>query len=87
MTDKEYDLTGWVMFKQPGCKFCEIALDTLDRLGATVRIMDVSTDRALKDFMSASGLKTVPQIFHHGYLIGGSTELREYARVLEDDGA
>jgi len=79
---RETDKTGWVILKQPNCLYCVKALDILMKAGASVRMLDVSTNRALKDFMEFQGLKTVPQIYHQGYRVGGSDVLEDYLQNL-----
>jgi len=82
MTDTAFDKTGWVVLKQPRCRYCTIAIDLLDKAGAEVTILDVSTNEGLKTFLKASGLTTVPQVFQHGHLIGGSDDLTTYLLSL-----
>jgi len=79
---RDSDKTGWVMLKQPNCTYCEKALDMLMDAGAQVRMLDISTNKALKDFVRFQGLDTVPQIYHQGYHVGGSDILADYLQNL-----
>lgn len=85
MTDHERDRTGWVIFTQPDCKYCTRAINDLTEFGASVLVLDISTNEGLKTFIRTSGLTTVPQIFHWGFLIGGAEDLYQCLEFMRSE--
>jgi glutaredoxin 3 len=65
------------------CPYCVRAKRLLDRKGAAYTEIDVTTDDALRAFMTerSGGRRSVPQIFIDGSSIGGCDELYEMDRA------
>jgi len=59
------------------CPYCHAAKRLLNRKGVPFTEIDVSSDAALREFMSrrANGRRTVPQIFVGSVHVGGSDDL------------
>jgi glutaredoxin 3 len=64
------------------CGFCVRAKSLLSRLNIAFEEIDVSEDQAKRDWLvSASGQRTVPQIFIDGRSVGGFVELAALERA------
>jgi len=61
------------------CPFCVKAKGLLTQRGVSFEtiMIDDWTDQAWDDFVKKSGMKTVPQVYVDGKLIGGYTQLAE----------
>jgi len=63
------------------CPFCHRAKRTLDELGLTYEVIEVTFSRKRwREMKERSNRTTVPQIFIDGHHIGGSDDL-EHARA------
>ncbi|KAK9842350.1 hypothetical protein WJX81_008014 [Elliptochloris bilobata] len=61
-----------------GCAYCKRAKDVLRQAGISFEEIELSRDLdLLKSIQEATGLRTVPQIFLGGVLVGGATELQQ----------
>ena len=77
-----------VIFSQTTCGYCTLAKDLLDSLNIQYKSIELNMSdncpksdcRPLKQVLiKQTGMKTVPQIFINGKLIGGYTELNNLA--------
>jgi glutaredoxin 3 len=73
-----------VIFSQTTCGYCQLAKDLLDSVKIEYKTIELNVDsNCPKDdckslrrvLISQTNMKTVPQIFINGRLIGGYTEL------------
>ncbi len=73
-----------VMFALEWCEFCWVARKLLARIGVDYRSVDLDSVEFQKDdrggdirraLIAKTGMKTIPQIFIGGKLVGGSTDL------------
>jgi cysteine synthase len=73
-----------VMFALEWCEFCWVARKMLARIGVDYRSVDLDSVEYQKDdrggdirraLIAKTGMKTIPQIFIGGKLVGGSTDL------------
>jgi glutaredoxin 3 len=69
------------IFYTDNCPYCERALSLLDEAKANYEKTYVSRDDAemRSKLLERSNMRTFPQIFKDGELIGGYTELAKYA--------
>lgn len=75
-----------VMYRTPYCPYCVRAAHLLEKKGARVREIDVSGDRACRDWLiQATGMRTVPQIFINGRSVKGFDDIAELDRRGELD--
>jgi glutaredoxin 3 len=66
------------------CPYCDRAKALLARRGIAYTEIDVSNDDAKRAWLvSASGRRTVPQIFIGGKCVGGSDDIHELDRKGE----
>lgn len=71
------------VYGQAGCSFCVKAEALLKEMEVEYTYVDIGEDTAAKEYLKASGLTTVPQVFElrdDGYLkrlIGGFTQLEK----------
>eukprot|EP00899_Mesostigma_viride_P025605 jgi/Mesvir1/6229/Mv00907-RA.1 len=73
-----------LIFTTPGCPYCRTAKKILSDANVAFDEVDVgSNSQLLSSLMSASGMKTVPQIFIQGALVGGCDDLEEVVRKGE----
>jgi glutaredoxin 3 len=75
-----------VMYRTPFCPYCMRAEGLLNRKGATVREIDVSSDPATRRWLvETTQQRTVPQIFINGVSVGGYDEIAALERrgILE----
>lgn len=68
-------MTHFVIISQPNCSYCKKAKELIAFKGDTYTELDIQEKWGLKDFLRASQLGTVPQIFMDGFLVGGYDEL------------
>ena len=66
-----------VVYTMDYCPFCERAKSLLSRKGIAFEeiLLSMDDDSAWDELERRSGMKTMPQIFADGRLIGGYTEL------------
>jgi glutaredoxin 3 len=67
------------VYSMLNCPFCVKAKGLLTQRGVSFEtiMIDDWTDQAWDDFVKKSGMKTVPQVYVDGKLIGGYTQLAE----------
>ncbi len=64
------------VYSKVGCPYCDYAKQLLNTLAIPFEEVRVDQDPAALEFMmTASGRRTVPQIFIHGEPIGGFDDL------------
>lgn len=68
----------FVIFTKEDCDYCTLAKDLLIEQGFGYVEFSLPQCEEILAFMKYSGLKTVPQVFVKGVLIGGYTELEAY---------
>ena len=72
-----------LIYTTPWCPYCHAAKDLLQKKKAEFTEIDVDNRQDLRRWLvSASGQRTVPQIFINGTPVGGCSDLE----ALEDDG-
>lgn len=75
-----------VMYRTPYCPYCVRAARLLEKKGAKVREIDVSSDRDCREWLiQATGMRTVPQIFINGRSVKGFDDIAELDRRGELD--
>ena len=76
-----------VMYRTPYCPYCTMAERLLSQKGIPFTEVDVSSDPERRRWLvTATGQRTVPQIFINGRSIGGFQELSGIARRGELEG-
>ncbi|MFZ5896996.1 MAG: glutaredoxin 3 [Myxococcota bacterium] len=82
MTDSTHVMPAdVVMYRTPYCPYCVRAARLLERKGARVREIDVSGNRACRDWLiEKTGMRTVPQIFINGRSVRGFDDIAELDR-------
>lgn len=75
------DLEKYVIISMPDCVWCDKAKKLLEEDGSEYVEFNLLEHQVLKDFFKASGLKTVPQVFLNGSLIGGYTDLAQLLSI------
>ncbi|OFZ81668.1 MAG: hypothetical protein A3K03_13675 [Bdellovibrionales bacterium RIFOXYD1_FULL_44_7] len=65
------------IYTMPGCPYCDRAKNLLKKRGVEFRetVVSYSDDAMWEQLYKKSGMKTVPQIFQDGAVIGGYSEL------------
>ena len=68
-----------IVYSMQNCPFCVKAKNLLTQRGVSydVEMIDDWSDEQWDQFAKKSGMKTVPQIYVDGQLIGGYTQLAE----------
>ena len=74
----------WVIVGKDNCRWCHQAMVMFQAKGIDYTYLNMDRRPDLKQFILDCGLKTAPQIFLNGYLIGGFTETEEYLRTTYD---
>jgi len=70
-----------VMYRTPYCAYCVLAARLLERKGARVREVDVSSNAACREWLTQkTGMRTVPQIFINGRSVRGFNDIVELDR-------
>jgi len=74
---------GVIVFTMRFCPYCVRAKDLLTRRGVSFQevLVEEDDDSAWVDLERRSGMKTMPQIFFGGELIGGYSELAKIDAV------
>lgn len=70
--DEPVDSSVWTILSKPQCPYCVAAKDML--AGQSVEVIEHTTPEQIEQFKSR-GFRTFPQIFQHGILVGGYTDL------------
>jgi glutaredoxin 3 len=78
-------LRNVVILTAPTCVYCKRAKDLLDGAGIHYTAFDVSLNPVFADFLEASNLRTVPQIYTEGKHIGGYTDLLTFLSTSTGD--
>jgi glutaredoxin len=69
-------LNNWVIIGRDGCSWCTKADALLREHGFIPMYLNISEHDALLEFLRGSDLRTVPQVFNNGNLIGGYEQLK-----------
>ena len=75
---------NWVIIGKPHCPWCDKAKLLLTQACVDFSYLDIQLQPALRMFLLDSGLRTVPQVFRSGHLIGGFEELQEYLKKSDN---
>lgn len=79
-------MTHFVVFSKQDCPWCVKAKELITSKGDTYTELDVYEKAGMKEFLQASELRTVPQIYLKGFLIGGYDDLKhDYDLWSEDE--
>lgn len=68
----------WVIIGRPECTYCEKIWDYFEGKEIEFTYFNVREELSIRDFLRASGLTTVPQVFLNGFLIGGCDDTMKY---------
>jgi glutaredoxin len=71
----------FIIFSKPDCPWCTRAKELLTQHDSSYVEFDVTDDETGKIFLKESNLKSVPQIFHNGRLVGGYLALENYLGI------
>lgn len=69
-----------VVFSKTYCSFCKMAKDSLDKIGAEYKVIELdrrNDGNAIQDHLyQITGARSVPRVFIDGKCIGGGTETK-----------
>ena len=68
----------FIIYSQTDCSFCTKAFELLELSGAEVESIDIRLVDGALAMMRNNGFKTVPQIYHDSYHVGGYEDLVRY---------
>lgn len=71
----------FIVFSKPDCPWCTRAKELLLQHDSSYVEIDVTNDETSKIFLKESDLKSVPQIYHNGRLVGGYLALENYLGI------
>lgn len=71
----------FIIFSKPDCPWCTRAKELLLQHDSSYVEIDVTNDETSKIFLKESNLKSVPQIYHNGRLVGGYLALENYLGI------
>lgn len=71
-------MSNWVIIGQPMCIWCERVRGLLSIKGHSYTYFDTKDHPSLKEFLSASGVTTVPCVYLDGDKIGGYEDVKDY---------
>lgn len=71
-------MNSFTVYTQPGCPYCNLAIELLKFDGHAVNVIDINGNPEAQEEMVANGFKTVPQVYHNAYHIGGYEALVQY---------
>lgn len=66
----------WIVYSRTVCPYCTQAKALLDANGFKYTEINIDTNAAGRDLLVEQGLRSVPQIFRGGELIGGFDKLK-----------
>lgn len=67
-----------VVLGKYNCRWCDKVTDLIEAKGLTYFGINVENSRGVSDFLTESGLTTVPQVYINGERIGGYEETVRY---------
>jgi glutaredoxin len=73
----------WVIIGRPGCKWCNEVRYLLTEKGIPFTYLNYHEHPGLKDFIVASGLTTVPQVYLNGQRLGGFEQTKLYLEAVD----
>jgi glutaredoxin len=68
----------FLIFSKPDCPWCTRAKDLLTVHDSSYIEFNIDEDETARTFLKESNLKSVPQIYHNGRLVGGYLALESY---------
>lgn len=71
----------FIIFSKPDCPWCTRAKELLLQHDSSYVEIDVTNDETSRIFLKESNLKSVPQIYHNGRLVGGYLALENYLGI------
>lgn len=71
----------FIIFSKPDCPWCTRAKELLLQHDSSYVEIDVTNDETSRIFLKESDLKSVPQIYHNGRLVGGYLALENYLGI------
>jgi glutaredoxin len=74
----------WVIVGKDNCHWCHKAMVLLQQKDINYTYQNMDRHPNLKQFILDCGLKTTPQVFFNGYLIGDYRELEEWFEGIGD---
>lgn len=75
---------SFVILTAPDCSWCDKAKSLIKANGHSYVEFDITTNPALREFMTANLLTTVPQVFMAGERVGGYNKLFEHYKRKHD---
>lgn len=66
----------WIVYSRTVCPYCTQAKALLEANGIEYIEVNIDTNAAGRDLLMEQGLRSVPQIFRGGELIGGFDKLK-----------
>lgn len=78
-------MTAFTVYGRPGCGYCHMALQALDKSGQDYEYIDIYRQGLSKQDVAeriGKPVRTIPQIVHGDKYIGGCTELLSYLPTL-----
>ena len=66
----------WIVYSRTVCPFCTQAKKLLESKGHEYTEVNIDTNAAGRDLLLEQGLRSVPQIYYNGELIGGFDKLK-----------
>jgi glutaredoxin len=73
----------WIVYSRTVCPFCTQAKKLLESKGYTYTEVNIDTNAAGRDLLLEQGLRSVPQIYNNGELIGGFDKLKVWLELKE----
>lgn len=73
----------WVILSKEECKWCKKVKELLHENDIEFQNFDVNEKLELREFLIASGLTTVPQVYMNGFHIGTYEETKDYLRMVD----
>ena len=65
------------------CPFCDQAKALLNSKNIEYKIVNIEEDAEGRNFLMTQGLRSVPQVFEDGELIGGFDKLKDWVAINE----
>ena len=71
-------MTEFKIYGKPNCPFCERAKSLLESKSIPYTYVDVAQDEEARQMLVDKKFRTVPQIYHNDWHIGGYEDLLAY---------
>ena len=73
----------WAVVTKDGCPWCESVAKLMAYCDIEYREVNITNDQLLRAFIREDlGLKSVPQVFHNGHLVGGYEDTVTYMNAF-----